>query len=68
MPCIRSTNSGGVIRGYLKLDFAHFWLGGGDGHRNPSIRNLPIHLSVLCLFMCSQSCIKGSSRNSCLCV
>ena len=30
MPRIRSTNSGGrEIRGYLKLDFAHFWLGGG---------------------------------------
>ena len=29
MPRIRSTNSGGrVIRGYLKLDFAHFLLGG----------------------------------------
>ena len=25
------------------LDFAHFWLGGGD-HRNPSIRNQPIFI------------------------
>ena len=31
VPHIWSTNSGGkgAIRGYLKLDFAHFWLGGG---------------------------------------
>ena len=30
MPRIRSTNSGGggMIRGYLNLDFAHFWLEG----------------------------------------
>ena len=37
-----NTGEGGMIRGYLKLDFAHFWLGGGGGHRNPSIRNQPL--------------------------
>ena len=35
----------GMIRGFLKLDFAHIWQGGGT-HMTPSIRNLPESSSI----------------------